>query len=65
MVNTSHKFAIYNPNIEIQEVIPFVTPHTPSQYQYAQYVIIDIFGDRAEILQIHFVYLIWISAIIW
>ena len=62
-VNTSHKFAIHNSNVEIQKVVLFVTAYTAFQYQC---VIIDIFfGDRAKVLQIRYTYIIQMPTIIW
>ena len=63
VVNTSHKFAIHNSNVEIQKVVPFVTAYTAFQYQC---VIIDIFfGDRTKVLQIRYTYIIQMPTIIW
>ena len=61
VVNASHKFAIFNSNVEIQRVIPFVTAHIFFQSQSG---IIDVLGDNAKILQIHCAYIIQISATI-
>ena len=55
VVNTSHKFVINNPNVEIQTVVPSVTARDSFQHQC---VILDIFCDRAEIIQIHCAYII-------
>ena len=51
VVNTSHKFSIYNSNVEIQKVIPLLTV-LPSIIN----ILLYISCDRAKILQIHHIY---------
>ena len=50
MVNTRHKFVVYDLNVEIQKV----TAYTSFQYLL---VVIDIFCKCTKILQIHCAYI--------
>ena len=59
VVNTNHTFAIYNSNVKMQKVIPFIT-YTAIQDQG---VIISC--DHAQILQIRCTYIIQIPVIVW